>query len=328
MFLNPPEIIAAFFSKAEITSAQETDKQMKNKTCRNKKDEVWFSFDIINTSCNMTHTLAVITVVYQNYSILKDFFESLAKQKNKNFRLFIADLSVKKQDIKKLYPEYFNTTTTILSSANLGYAHGVNVCLQEAEKQGLETFCVLNNDIYFEGDFIGNVQKSIKEHPSSLIGGKIYYAPGFEYHTNRYTKNEWGTVIWYAGGKTDWNNVITCHIGVDEVDKGQFEQNKKTDFITGCLMCFDSNVVKKIGYWDESYFLYYEDADYCERARRKGLKLYYDPSLVIWHKNAQSTGGSGSNIHTRYQEKNRFRFGMKYAPLKTKLHLIKNKLFD
>ncbi|PJC81928.1 hypothetical protein CO007_02130 [Candidatus Roizmanbacteria bacterium CG_4_8_14_3_um_filter_36_10] len=91
-------------------------------------------------------------------------------------------------------------------------------------------------------------------------------------------------------------------------------------------MVFDKEVIKRVGLWDESYFLYFEDADYDEKAKRKGINLYYDPSIVIWHKNAQSTGGAGSSLHQRYQERNRLKFGLKYAPLKTRLYLIKNYL--
>ena len=93
-------------------------------------------------------------------------------------------------------------------------------------------------------------------------------------------------------------------------------------------MIFNKSVIDKIGYLDESYFLYYEDADWCERAKKAGINLYYDPSIVIWHKNAQSTGGAGSKLHQKYQEKNRLKFGLKYAPWKTKLHLIINLLTD
>ena len=89
-------------------------------------------------------------------------------------------------------------------------------------------------------------------------------------------------------------------------------------------MCFDSEVVDKIGFWDEKYFLYYEDADYCERAKKHNIKLWYDPSIVIWHKNAQSTDGSGSVTHQKYQKKAQMRFALKYAPLRTKLHVLKN----
>lgn len=131
-------------------------------------------------------------------------------------------------------------------------------------------------------------------------------------------------MLWFAGGKIDWHHALTPHIGVDEIDKGQYNKFKEVDFVNGALMLFDKEVIEKVGFWDEGYFLYFEDADYCVRAKRLGIKMYYDPSIVIWHKNAQSTGGSGSSLHLKYQRSNRLKFGLKYAPLSTKLHLIKN----
>lgn len=270
----------------------------------------------------MSHKLAVVSVVYQNYIILKDFFRSFNEQSNKDFKLFLTDLSATKEQIKTELP------ITLLEGDNRGYAYGVNLCLKEAIKQGYDRFCVINNDTFVDNNFVGHVLTSILNRPSSIIGGKIYYAPGYEYHKERYKPADNGKIIWYSGGKVDWDNAFTKHVGVDEVDKGQFDQFKETDFVTGCLMCFDKQVVKKLGFLDESYFLYYEDADYCERAKRKGIKLYYDPKIVIWHKNAGSTEGSGSKIHQKCQERNRLKFGLKYAPLKTKFHLLKNSLFS
>lgn len=269
----------------------------------------------------MGHKLAVITVVYQNYEVLKDFFSSFRKQTNSNFKLFIVDLSDKKKVISNLDSRFL-----ILNSFNKGYAHGVNQGIKKAISQSFNKFCVINNDTYVQNDFIHKSLSSIINHESSLIGGKIYYAHGFEYHKKRYQSSELGKVIWYACGEIDWKNINIKHIGVDEEDRGQFDTFKETDFITGCLVCFDKKVIDKVGFWDEKYFLYYEDADYCVRANRKGIKLYYDPSIIIWHKNAQSTGGSGSNLHQKYQKKNRMKFALKYAPIKTKLHILYNYL--
>lgn len=272
----------------------------------------------------MNNKLAIISVVYENYEVLGEFFVSLNKQSNGNFHLFLIDLSDHKQ---KIQSPINNQQLTIINSNNKGYAHGVNIGLKEAFKQGYQYFCVINNDTYFNNNFVDSVLSSIISHPSSIIGGKIYYAPGYEYHKDRYQKKDSGKVLWFAGGSVDWNHAFTPHRGVDKVDKGQYDKLEKTGFVNGCLMCFDKNVVEKVGMWDEKYFLYFEDADYCERAKQKGIGLWYDPSIVIWHKNAQSTGGSGSKLHVKYQEKSRLRFGLKYAPLKTKLHLLKNYFF-
>lgn len=272
---------------------------------------------------NLNKKLAVISVVYENYSLLEDFLGSFAKQINSNFHLFISDLSsVKKPITNKGFG------LTVLESENLGYAYGVNVGLKEAKKQGYELFCVINNDVFFKEEFIDDALVSLNQNPNSILGGKIYYAPGYEYHRERYKQTDRGKVLWYAGGKIDWGHMILMHRGVDEVDSDQYDKFEEVDFVTGCLLLFDKSVLEKVGFWNEKYFLYYEDADFCIRANKKGVKLYYDFSLVIWHKVSQSTGGSGSSTHQKYQSKNRVRLGLKYAPLRTKIHLLKNYLFD
>jgi len=266
----------------------------------------------------MNKDIAVITVTF-NTPVIEDFLSSLIKQKNKSFHLFITNISSKNKEI-----ESPGISSTIILSENKGYAYGVNRGIEKALTAGYTRFLIINDDTFFKEDFIEKVIDTFDKHPSSLIGGKIYYAPDHEYHRSRYKESERGNVLWYAGGSIDWAHIFTPQRGVDEVDKGQYDKSQEVDFITGCLLGFDKNVVDKVGLWDESYFLYFEDTDYCVRAKRSGIKLLYDPSVVIWHKVSQSTGGSGSTLHQKYQNKNRVRFGLKYAPLRTKLHLLKN----
>lgn len=264
--------------------------------------------------------LAIITVSLQKTVIL-DLFASLEKQTNKNFKVFILDFSGDGIAFPQTSIEH-----EILHRPNKGYAYGVNQGVAAARKQGFNQYCVINDDTYVKEDF---VEKSIERfalNPESLFGGKIYYAPGFEYHKDRYKATDQGNVLWYAGGLVDWDNALTPQRGVDAVDEGKYNHFQETEFITGCLIFFDKDVVNHIGKWDESYFLYFEDSDFCERAKKKGVKLYYDPAIVIWHKISQSTGGSGSKIHVKYQSKNRVKWGLKYAPWRTKAHLVLNYL--
>ena len=269
----------------------------------------------------MNDTLAIITVSF-NKKAVSQLVESLTNQADKNFKLYIVDTSGNNDSFPEL-----TSSMKVLKRSNEGYAYAVNEGIKEAMKDALDKFCVINDDTFVEENFTLTVLKSIKSHPSSLIGGKIYYAPEHEYHKDRYSKKEHGKVLWYAGGKVDWAHSQPKHLGVDEVDKKQFDKIEETEFITGCLMVFDKEVVESIGLLDESYFLYYEDADYCERAKLAGLKLIYDPSIKIWHLVSQSTDGSGSKLHQRYQRKNLVKFALKYAPCRTKLHVLKNYFF-
>jgi GT2 family glycosyltransferase len=75
---------------------------------------------------------------------------------------------------------------------------------------------------------------------------------------------------------------------------------------------------------NEDYFLYFEDADWSLEIKKRGLRIVVEPASIIYHKNAGSTGGSGSPLQQYYQTRNRFYFGMKFAPFRTKIHLIIN----
>ena len=165
-----------------------------------------------------------------------------------------------------------------------------------------------------------------KDRGIGILGPKIYFAPGFEFHKDRCKKEEQGKVIWYAGGKIDWKNVYCSHRGVDEVDQGQYGRQEETDFVSGCCMMIRKEVFEKIGLLDKKYFLYLEDVDFCIRAKRAGFRVVYTPKVHLWHKNAASSEKPGSKIHQYYQTRNRLYFGFRYAPLRSKLALFRESI--
>lgn len=81
-------------------------------------------------------------------------------------------------------------------------------------------------------------------------------------------------------------------------------------------------VLEEIGFFDERYFLYLEDADFSQRAKRKGWKILYWPRAILWHKVSQSSG-IGSQLNDYYITRNRLLFGMTYAGVRAKLALLK-----
>ncbi len=263
--------------------------------------------------------IGFITINYNNTKDTKEFLESFAAQKNKDFAVFVSD-----QSDKEYLPDLDYPFVRVKRLPNKGYAFGVNRGLEYFSARGVKHFCVINNDVDFSRDFVQQIKRSFERF--DVFGAKIYYKKGYEYHKRRYKRSELGKVLWYAGGVIDWQNVYTKHRGVDEVDRGQYDQIEETEFITGCFFCFNKKVFDQVGFWDEGYFLYYEDADFSVRVRRKGFFLIYNPEVFLYHKNAQSTQGSGSSLHQRFQRKGRLRFALKYADLKTRLHVFKNYL--
>lgn len=221
-----------------------------------------------------------------------------------------------------------NTNLEIIrNEKNLGFSGGQNVGIKHALKNGADCVLILNNDTYVDKNFLDELLRVSQSYETSgILVPKIYFAPHFEFHKNKYTQEEQGRVFWYAGGKMDWDNVIGHHRGVDEVDKGQYEKIEETELATGCCMLIKKEVLEDIGLFDDKFYLYYEDADLSMRASRIGFKIFYVPSSIIWHKNAGSAGGSGSKLQDYYITRNRLLFGMRYAPIRARIALFKESL--
>ncbi|MFC1653748.1 glycosyltransferase [Patescibacteria group bacterium] len=225
------------------------------------------------------------------------------------------------EQIKKKYPHVH-----LLESDNLGFSGAHNVATKAALKDGADEIIWLNNDTTVHKDFITHLHEAISKEGVGAAAPKIYFYKGNEFHKDQYKKSDLGKVIWYAGGIIDWDNVYAFHKGVDEVDRGQFDKKEDTDFVTGCCIITKREVLEKVGFLWDPLFLYLEDTDWSVRIQNSRLKTIYAPKSIIWHKNAGSTKGSGSSLHVYYQTRNRIYFGLKYAPLRTKLALIKESL--
>jgi GT2 family glycosyltransferase len=213
----------------------------------------------------------------------------------------------------------------IQSGANLGFAGGNNVGIKDAVKRGFDYIILMNNDLILPKDLVVKLTEFMEENPDiGLASPKMYFASGYEFHKDRYKKSELGKVFWYAGGAIDWKNVYSSHKGVDEVDHGQYDITTETDFANGACVIIRGEVFKKIGYLDDSFFLYWEDADFSQRAIRAGYKIMYFPGTCMWHKVSASTGGSGSSSNDYFLIRNRYYFAMRYAGPRAKIAVLRD----
>jgi GT2 family glycosyltransferase len=266
--------------------------------------------------------IGIIIVNYNGEKDTSELLESLEKINKPDFQIeiFLIDNGSKQKvncSDKSLTCHYQNNKT------NLGFSAANNQGIKKALKNGCDYICLLNNDTTASADFLQNLFSYFENNQSvGVASPKIYFSKGKEFHQNRYSEEERGKVIWYAGGLIDWKNVYCSHRGVNEVDKNQYDDDIETDFATGCCMFIRKEVIEKIGNLDEKYFAYFEDVDFCVRARKARYEIKYIPDSMVWHKNASSSGGSGSSLHFFLQERNRIYFGLKYAAFKTKIHLI------
>lgn len=270
--------------------------------------------------------VAIVIVNWNGYKDTSVCLSSLAKLRRKNIdveTIVVDNGSV--NDSAAVIARDFPGVTLLKLDVNRGFTGGNNVGITYAMKRGADFVWLLNNDTIVDPDAL-SILDAFTQDDVGIAGSKIYFAPGHEYHKTRYTEKERGRVFWYAGGLVDWANVYASHRGVDEVDQGQYDRAIETPFVTGCSMMIKRSVIDSVGLLDDAYYLYLEDLDYCLRAKRAGFRLMYQPTSVIWHVNAGSSGGAGNPIHDYYITRNRLLLGMRYASLRTKIALLREGL--
>lgn len=220
----------------------------------------------------------------------------------------------------------FPTVEIIQNSENLGFSGGNNIGIKSALSRGADFIWLLNNDTVVDKNALQSLIEAFDDRSVGIAGSKIYFSPGREFHKERYKIGELGNVLWYAGGHIDWNNMYASHRGVDEVDRGQYDEPEETEFITGCSMMVKREVFEKIGILDEKFFAYLEDVDFCLRAKNHGYRLLYVSRSIIWHENASSSGSPGSVLHEYCLTRNRLLMAFRYAPIRTRIALLREGL--
>jgi len=270
--------------------------------------------------------VAIVIVDYNSIEDTRECLQSLLKIKHQTFKYSVIVVDNGSKELFSLPPGLKADNIEILrSESNLGFTGGNNLGLRYAvDKLHPDYLLLLNNDTLVDPDFLEKMMERIRSDVSiGLVGAKTYFVKDREYHLQSYDKSELGNVIWFAGGSIDWPNLAAFHRGVDEVDRGQFDDLDQTDFVTGCTFLMPISVLERVGYLDEKYFLYLEDVDYSQRVKQAGYRLSVCSQALVWHKNAGSSGGAGSLVHRYYQTRNRLFFGWKYSDRFVKIIVIR-----
>ena len=262
---------------------------------------------------NMNKKVSIILVNYNGDKYNEECINSILQSNYKNIEIiFIDNCSTDNSvcNVKKLYD---NKIKIIINDKNGGFAYGNNIGIKYALDNGADYILLLNNDTVIEKDSITNlVNASIRTN--SVISPKI------KYYDNR-------ELIWSAGGFIDWRRGNAVHYGIDELDFGQYDEEKYIEFATGCCILLHKDIISQVGYLSEEYFLYFEDSDYCMKIIESGNKIFYCPSSIIYHKVSASTGGEKSSLFIYYINRNRLLFNMKFNK-KLKIFLFYFKLLN
>lgn len=270
--------------------------------------------------------ISIILVNYNTPQDTKACLDSLFHVKTNGFRFNVIVVDNGSKKPLQLSSKYLDHGVDLLrSEANLGFTGGNNLGISHAIKNyQADHIMMLNTDTIVAPDFLTILFDTLMADPKAGIAApKMYFHKGFEYFDKSYTPVERHHIIWYAGGSVDWENIASYHRGIDEVDRGQFDQLTESDFATGCCILIKREVIERVGILDKKYFLYSEDVDYSLRVREAGFKVLFVPQSVIWHKIGRSSGGAGSKLQQYYQTRNRILLTFMHGPIRARITAVR-----
>lgn len=243
----------------------------------------------------MSSTPSVINVIL-NTNRCADTLEclsSLASSSYCNHRTIVLDNASTDGSVEAIRAQ-FPEVQVISLERNLGYTGNNNVGIREAINQGADWVFVLNEDTLVAEDCLAQLVTTAEGDPGVGIAGPLVY------------HHDEPTVIQSAGGQLD-KHWLAVHIGQNEQDRGQYNQPREVDYISGCAILVRRQVIQQIGDLEERFFYYWEENDWCARAREHGWKVMFVPHARLWHKGVQRDYRPGPNV-TYYNTRNRFGF--------------------
>jgi len=216
-----------------------------------------------------------ITLNWNRRDDTLECLESLTRLTYPNRRLLVVD-NGSTDDSPQTIASRFPQVEQILNPANLGFAAGFNIGLRHALDAGADFAFIINNDTYVAPDSLEVLVKAAKPAEVGIVAPVIYYATAPER-------------VWSSGGG---RSLVTLDLTGNHGREQKLTTITEREFVSGCAMLIKREVLQRVGLFDEQFFMYYEDSDYCLRTRQAGFKLLVMSRARLWHKVSASSNGS------------------------------------
>jgi len=241
--------------------------------------------------------IGVVTVTYNSASVIRGFMDSLLPQTHSEFNLYLIDNASSDETVALLANYRDSRVSIIRNHDNVGVAEGNNIGIRAALKDGCAFVLLINNDTVFDSDLLSKLMEGLRQHDSEMVVPKIVF---FDEPDK----------IWSAGGYFSALHGASRHFGFAQKDDGRFDQPRVVSYNPTCCMLIKREVFDRIGLMDANYFVYFDDTDFCLRAYRAGVKLFYLPGVRLKHK-ASTLTGAQSSFTVRYHTRNHVYYFLK-----------------
>lgn len=167
-----------------------------------------------------------------------------------------------------------------IHSENLGFGHGHNIAIELALQTNSKYHVVINPDIYWNGNVIEDLEKFMDKNPDcGQVMPKILYPNG----DIQYLCKLLPTPIDLLGRRfMPFRSIQKKLDRKYELHDSGYNKKMEIPSLSGCFMFLRTDVLRKVGIFDNRYFMYAEDLDLCRRIGEVSKTIFY-PNVVVFH---------------------------------------------
>ena len=225
-----------------------------------------------------------VSIIIANYNCKKYVdmcLMSLADKTHKNHEVIVVD-NLSEDDSAEYIERNYPDVTLIKLYENIGFGAASNVGAKYAIDRGTDFILFLNFDTKADRD---------------MLEVMLQYADALTVVTPWIYNDVDRTCSWYAGGYLDISTLWTKQT---IFDGHTLREAKEVNFISGCCMMVAPEILSKTGFFDEDYFLYFEDTELCVRLAENNIRMLYVPFTALYHATGGSQVRTGEMYYARY----------------------------
>ena len=235
---------------------------------------------------------SVFVVTYESVDRVSDCLRSIRQQEVEGGQVEIIVVDNDSSDgTASLVREQFPDVTLIANDANVGFAAANNQAWRVAKGEFL---FLVNPDSVLEPDAIRNAIVYLETHPDcGLCGGLLLDDDGSRAPSARRFPTVLRKMLTLSGIADRHPN--SRLLGGGDYRWHDHDQELDVDWVPGAFTAIRRELVEQIGFFDERYYLYYEETDLCRRAKQHGWAVRFVPDAVVRH-----SGGASSRKIKQY----------------------------
>jgi GT2 family glycosyltransferase len=222
--------------------------------------------------------VSLVVLNWNGYDDTHECLESLRRLAYPRYRVIVVDNASSDDSparIAAAHPE----AEVVRCPRNLGIAGGYNAGIRAALAGGADYVVPMNNDLECDPLFVTRMVATQRAWPRcGVVMPKIYYYEARDQ-------------VWSAGA---FARLMPSYIVMRDskrLPERAFARDEEIDFAPSCCLLLSRELAERVAF-DEGYFFYFDDWDFCKEAHRAGFRIVYAAEALLWHKVSRSTKNS------------------------------------